>query len=306
MKAIRIQEFGGPDKVHVENIVKPNVTKDHALIRVRAASVNPVDWMIREKEFNPTGADRVPMTLGQDFAGVIEQIGPGSSTSFREGDEVFGEVWGAFAEYVVVPLKDLARKPRGIDFVTAAAIPMAGLTAWQAVNGTAKAKSGMRLLIHGVSGGVGSFAAQFAKLKGCTVFGTASPASFDYLKSIGIERVVDYHTTRFEDVVQDVDVVIDPLGGETQARSWSVLKRGGLLINLVGQVDREAAEKAGVRGVVFSMEYDVKQMEQIADLVAQGKVKPHITKVLPLDEAREALDLNQAGESHGELVLEVK
>jgi NADPH:quinone reductase-like Zn-dependent oxidoreductase len=306
MKAVRIHEFGGPDRVQLEEVATPNATRDEALVRIRAAGVNPVDWMVREHLYNPKGADRVPLTLGQDFAGVIEKIGSGSKTSLREGDEVFGEVFGSFAEYALVPLKDLVKKPPSLDFKIAASLPMPALTAWQAIIDTAGAKPGMRFLIHGASGGVGSFAAQFARWKGAEMAATASEASFDYLRSIGVDPIIDYKRERFEEKLRDVDVVLDPLGGDTQARSWEVLKRGGMLITLIGEIDEEAARRAGVRAVDFGMEYDVEDLEQIAALVESGAIQPHISKVLPLDQAKQAMDLNQQGKSHGKIVLEIQ
>lgn len=306
MKAVRIHEFGGPDRVQIEEVATPKVTRGQALVRIHAAGVNPVDWMVREHIYNPKGADRVPMTLGQDFAGVIEKIGSGSKSSLREGDEVFGEVFGSFAEYALVPLKDLVKKPRSLDFKVAASLPMPALTAWQAIIDTAEAKPGMRFLIHGASGGVGSFAAQFARWKDAEVAATASEPSFDFLRSIGVDPIIDYKRERFEEKLRDVDVVLDPLGGETQARSWKVLKRGGMLINLIEDIDEEAARQAGVRTVDFGMEYDVEDLEQIAALVESGKIRPHISKVLPLDQAKQAMDLNQQGKSHGKIVLEIQ
>jgi len=305
MKAVRIHEFGGPERVQLEEVAIPKVTRGKALVRIRAAAVNPVDWMVREHLYNPKGADRVPLTLGQDFAGVIEKIGAGSKTSLHEGDAVFGEVFGSFAEYALAPLKDLVKKPASLDFKIAAALPMPALTAWQAIIDTAGAKPGMRFLIHGASGGVGSFAAQFARWKGAEVAATASEPSFDYLRSIGVDPVIDYKRDRFEEKLHDVDVVLDPLGGETQARSWRVLKRTGTLITLIGEIDEDAARRAGVRAIDFGMEYDVEDLEEIASLVEGGIIKPHISKVLPLDQARQAMDLNQQGNSHGKIVLEV-
>ena len=202
-------------------------------------------------------------------------------------------------------MKDLVKKPASLDFKIAAALPMPALTAWQAIIDTAGAKPGMRFLIHGASGGVGSFAAQFARWKGAEVAATASEPSFDYLRSIGVDPVIDYKRDRFEEKLHDVDVVLDPLGGETQARSWRVLKRTGTLITLIGEIDEDAARRAGVRAIDFGMEYDVEDLEEIAGLVEGGIIKPHISKVLPLDQARQAMDLNQQGNSHGKIVLEV-
>ncbi|HEY4230998.1 MAG TPA: NADP-dependent oxidoreductase, partial [Thermoanaerobaculia bacterium] len=246
-----------------------------------------------------------PLTLGQDFAGVIESIAPGTRTAFAAGDAVLGETWGTFAEYAVVPVKDLVRKPSGVDFVTAASIPMPAITAWQIVLDTAKASSGKTLLIHGASGGVGSFAAQFAKWKGATVIATASRPSFPFLRRIGVDEIIDYRKERFEKKVNGVDVVVDPIGGDTQARSWSVLKEGGMLINLIGEIDRRAARKARVRAVEFAMHYDVDDLRRIVRLVARGVIRPHIARVLPLAQTRRALGLNQNGRSHGKIVLRI-
>src|SRR5437016_8401294 len=229
MKAVRIHEFGGPERVQLEEVAIPKVTRGKALVRIRAAAVNPVDWMVREHLYNPKGADRVPLTLGQDFAGVIEKIGAGSKTSLHEGDAVFGEVFGRFAEYALAPLKDLVKKPASLDFKIAATLPMPALTAWQAIIDTAGAKPGMRFLIHGASGGVGSFAAQFARWKGAEVAATASETSLGFLKSIGADPIIDYKRERFEEKLRDVEVVLDPLRGDTQARTWTVVKRAATL-----------------------------------------------------------------------------
>jgi NADPH:quinone reductase-like Zn-dependent oxidoreductase len=305
MRAVRIHEFGGPERVQVEEVPVPEPRPGEALVRVHAAALNPVDWMIREHIYNPAGADRVPLTLGQDFAGVIVGMGPGTMPPFTVGTEVLGEAWGSFAEYVAVPSKDLVLKPETLDFVTAAAIPMPSLTAWQMVVDTAQATSEMRFLIHGAAGGVGSYAAQFARLKGAFVVATASAPSFEWLRRIGVNEIIDYQRQRFEDEVHDIDVVIDPIGGDVQARSWRVLKPGGLLINLIGEIDEQAAARAGVRAVAFEMHYDTEELRQIVELIEAGMIEPHVSKVLSLDEARRAMDLNQHGQSHGQIVLKV-
>ncbi|HEY3449194.1 MAG TPA: NADP-dependent oxidoreductase [Myxococcales bacterium] len=303
MKAIRIHEFGTSEKVQVDDLPLPDVEAGFALVRIKAAGVNPVDWMVRENIYNPEGADRVPLTLGQDFSGVIEKLGDGSKTDLEPGDEVFGEVWGSFVEFARVPVSDLARKPKGISFEVAAAIPMPALTAWQSIVDTAGAKAGMRFLVHGAGGAVGSFAAQFAKYKGCWVAATASQASFPFLKSIGVDLLIDYANEDFTQKVHDLDVVLDPIGSDVLARSYSVLKKGGMLINLLGEINEAQAKRAGVRGIDFGMEYDVEDLEEIARLVEQGAIKAHISQVLPLDQARKALDLNQNNQSHGKIVL---
>jgi NADPH:quinone reductase-like Zn-dependent oxidoreductase len=305
MKAARIHSFGNSEKVKIEDVPIPKLRKGTALVRVRAAGVNPVDWMEREKIYNPRGTDRLPLTLGQDFAGVIERIAPGSRTSLRKGDAVFGSSWGSFAEYAVVPLKDLVRKPRRISFVTAASLPLTAMTAWQLVIDTTRPSPKKVFLIHGASGGVGSLAVQLAKWKGAHVVATASRPSFRYLERIGVDVLIDYKKERFEKKVTGVDVVIDPIGGDTQRRSWGVLKKGGMLVNLIGELDRAAARKAGVRAVDFAMRYDTDDLRRVAELIERGIVRPHISKVMPLSRARTALDLNEEGRSHGKIVLKV-
>jgi NADPH:quinone reductase-like Zn-dependent oxidoreductase len=305
MKAARIHSFGRSAKVKIEDAPMPGLRRGMALVRVRAAGVNPVDWMERDKIYNPRGTGSLPLTLGQDVAGVIEDIAPGTRTSFRRGDEVFGSAWGAFAEYVAAPVKDLVRKPGRITFVEAAAIPLTALTAWQVVIDTARASHAKVFLIHGASGGVGSFAAQFALWKGARVVATASRPGFPFLERIGVHVLIDYKRERFDKRITGVDVVIDPIGGETQARSWKPLMRGGMLINLIGEIDRAAARKAGVRAVDFGFHYDTRDLKQIAALVERGMVRPHVSKVLPLSRVRSALDMNEDGRSHGKIVLKV-
>ena len=312
MRAVRIHAFGGPDTVNIEDVPTPEPRPGEVLIRVMAAALNPVDWKIREQLFNPLGADRVPLTLGQDFSGRVVALGPGAIESATDtiaplaiGSEVLGETWGSFAEYVVAPARNVVFKPPGLAHVTAASLPMPSLTAWQAVIDSARASSELRILVHGAAGGVGSFAVQLARLHGAWVIGTASPPSFDWLRRIDISEIVDYQHERFEDRVRDVDVVIDPFGGEVQARSWKVLKPGGLLINLIGQVDEAAAARAGVGALAFGMRYDTQELREIVGLVDDGLILPHVAKVLSLTEARQAMDLNQQGRSHGQIVLKV-
>jgi NADPH:quinone reductase-like Zn-dependent oxidoreductase len=305
MRAVRIHAFGGPEQVVVEEIAAPALEPHHAKVRVVAAGVNPVDWAIREHEYNPRGADSVPMTLGQDFAGVVEEVAADARASFVEGDEVFGETWGSFAEHALVPVRHLVRKPATVDFVTAASLPMPGLTAWQLVVNTARVHRGTRILVHGAGGSVGSLCVQLAKSRGAHVIATASASSSRYLQSIGADEVIDYQRDHFETRVHEVDVVIEHLGGETQRRSIAVLRKGGMLINLGGEVDRRAARRAGVEAIAFGMEYRTRDLARVAELVADGVLRPRVSKVMPLRKARRALDLNQQNRSHGKIVLRV-
>jgi NADPH:quinone reductase-like Zn-dependent oxidoreductase len=305
MRAVRINAFGGPDQVQLTDIAEPRPGPGEALVRVHAAALNPIDWMIREHIFNPPGSDQVPLTLGEDFAGVIAGLGPGAPPTLAVGDEVLGEHLGSFADYVAAPARELVVKPAGLDFVTAAALPMPSLTAWQAIVGTARATAGTRVLIHGAGGGVGSFAVQFAKLKGAEVIATTSAPNFAWLHQLGADCIIDYQEQRFEELARDVDVVLDPKGGELQSRSLKVMRRGGLLINLVGQVDAVAAARAGVRAATLRMHFRVDELRHIVGLVEQGLVKPHVAHVLGLDDAPTAMELNRHNQSHGQIVLAV-
>lgn len=302
MKAIVIHSFGGPDVLNYENIPVPDPKPNELLIQVHAVGVNPVDWKIREGYL---GQIPLPSILGSDFSGVVEAIGS-EITNFRVGDSVLGIVSddsGSYAEYAVAPASQVAHKPDGLDFIRAAALPVASLTAWQALFDVANLQKGQKVLIHAAAGGVGSFAVQFARWKGAQVIGTASEKSADYVKSLGADQVIDYRKTKFEDVVRDVDVVLDTQGSDTQERSWRVLKPGGILVSIVSPPPKEKASAPGVRGVFLSSKPRGDELEQIANLVASGTVKVNVETTLHLKEARKAQELSQSGHAHGKIVL---
>jgi len=243
--------------------------------------------------------------MGSDFSGVVEALGP-DVRDFRIGDAVFGVVGeesGGYAEFATAPESRVARKPDALDHVQAAALPIASLTAWQALFDTAQLQAGQKVLIHAAAGGVGSFAVQFARWKGAHVIGTASAQSASFVRELGADEIIDYRSTKFDEVVHDVDVVLDTMGGDTQERSWKVLKRGGILVSLVGPPAQEKAAAHGVRGVFLISKPRGDELVRIADLVVSGKVKIIVEKVLPLREARQAQELSQSGHAHGKIVL---
>jgi len=309
MKAVRIHQYGGPEVLSLEDVQRPTPGPDELLIKVRAASVNPADWKIRQgylQQFFPLS---LPATLGGDFSGTVEATGSGV-TRFKRGDEVYAShedlnKGGAYAEYTLANESEVAFKPKSVDHVHAAAIPSAGQTAWQALFDTAKLGAGQKVLIHAAAGGVGVFAVQFAKAKGAYVIGTASGKNKAFLCELGVDEAIDYEKTRFEDVVHDVDVVLDTIGGEVQERSWKVLKKGGILISVVSPPNAEQAAKYGVRAVFFLMHRGSADLVEIARLVDSGQVKTVVDTVLPLAEVRRAHELSAHGHGRGKIVLKV-
>ena len=304
MKSIRIHSYGNSAELKLEEVPNPPIRIDEALVRVRAAGVNPFDWKFREGYFKEVMPATFPLTLGADFAGDIAQVGK-DVRDFKAGDKVFGFASGTYSEFVTASEKDLVRMPKTVDDVVAASIPTPGLTAYQLVLDVARAAKGLRILIHGAAGSVGSFAVQFAHLQGARVFATASARDAEYLKGLGAELVIDYRTERFDEKLKDLDAVIDLIGGETLARSYAVVKPGGILASAAGAPDPAEAERRRIRAQRFVMQRDASQLAQVARLVDQGVIRLRVGRVLPLAEARQAHDLSQKGASGGKIVLQV-
>jgi len=258
--------------------------------------------------------DYIPLPLpfipGWDVSGVVEAVGSGV-TKFKKGDEVYARPdvsahgYGAYAQYVVAKEAETALKPKSIDHVHAATIPVGAVTAWRALFDTAGLKKDQKVLIHGAAGGVGGFAVQLAKWKGAYVIGTASTRNQAFLRQLGVDEPIDYEKTRFEDVVHDVDVVLDPIGGDTQKRSWKTLKKGGILVSIVSPPSEDEAAKHGVRSAYLSAQGGSSLLAELATLVDSGKIKPTVETVLPLSEARHAHELNETGHARGKIVLKV-
>src|SRR6185437_7561081 len=305
MKAIQIHSFGGPEVLRLEDVHVPEPRSRQVLVRVHAAGVNPVDWKIREGKF---GQVPLPSIMGSDFSGEIEALGP-DVTEFRVGEMVFGSVAddsGSYSECALAPVSHIVEKPAAIDHIQAAAIPVPAMTAWQALFDEAKLRKGQKILVHAASGGVGNFAVQFAKWKGAYVIGTASAANADLVRKLGAHEFIDYHATRFEDVVRDADVIFDTVGGETQERSFKALRKGGILVSIVQPPSQEMAAANGVRAV-FMREDATRnnELSQIAKLIASGQIKVHAETILPLTEARKAQELSQSGHARGKIVLAI-
>jgi NADPH:quinone reductase-like Zn-dependent oxidoreductase len=306
MRAMRQEVLGGPEVLHEVEIAKPEAGASQVLVRVHAAGLNPSDWGHRAY---PIFLGPPPFTLGWDVSGVVEQAGFGV-TIFKPGDEVFGMLpyphgVGSHAEYVTGPARAFAGKPASLDHVQAGALPLAGLTAWQALNDTAHLEAGQRVLIHAAAGGVGHLAVQIAKAKGAYVIGTASAKNHELVRGLGADEMIEYQVTDFAEAVSDVDVVLDSVGGDNPARSLRTLRQGGLLVSLLpfGPEVLAAADERGVRAELMLVEYDHGGMTAIADLATDGKLRPVIAGVFPLAQAADAHKLGETRHVAGKLVL---
>lgn len=306
-RKVRIHRFGGPDALCVEEVEPSMPDALQVLVSVKAASVNPVDFKIRSGKYPAVKEDRLPYTLGRDVSGVIEKCGA-QATRFNIGDEVAGMVGitgGGYAGKAVLDEEAIARKPQGIDHAHAAAVPLAGQTAWQGLFRYGQLKAGQSVLIHGGSGGVGHFAVQFAKAKGARVVTTVSTERVEFARTLGADVVIDYTTQRFEELAQDLDMVFDLIDGETRERSWKVLKKGGVMVTTLTDPSQQTAARYGVRAMRYTVEADGQELAEILSLVASGRVKPHVDKTYPLEEAARALSSVEQGHSVGKIVLTV-
>ncbi|NJA60121.1 NADP-dependent oxidoreductase [Streptomyces sp. NEAU-H3] len=308
MLALHQTALGTPDVLRLTEVPRPVPGPGQLLVAVRAAGLNPTDFKHRSQRlFLPPP----PFTLGWDVSGTVVATGYGV-TLFRPGDDVFGMLpyphgAGSHAEYVTGPARAFAAKPAGIDHVQAAALPLAALTAWQALVDTAALRAGQRVLVHAAAGGVGHLAVQLAKERGAHVTGTASAPKHDFLRALGADACVDYRTEDFTAAEEPYDVVLDPIGGETATRSVGVLRPGGALVSLVpGAPDTPAAaEKAGVRAVTLLVEHDHAGMRALAGLAADGRLRAHVSGTFPLAEGARAHAQGETGRTTGKLVLTV-
>ena len=308
MKAVVIHEYGGPEVLKYEDVPQPEPKQDQLRIHVIAAGVNPVDGMIRSGMFDKEGRRAFPVILGGDISGVVEKVGS-NITKFKSGDPVFAYVSldnsGGYAQYAVVTEREAAPKPKSLTYVEAAAVPIVALTAWQALIDTAKLKAGQTVLIHGGSGGVGSFAIQIAKAHGAKVIATASTANQELLKQLGADVAIDYTKQNFENVAKDVDVVLDSIGKDTLARSYGVVKKGGIIVSLVARPDPAELEKHGIRGEALSVDPNSDELSEIGKLIDEKKINVIVSQTFPLSEARKAQEQVATGHTRGKIVLKV-
>lgn len=310
MKVMRQTELGGPDVLRLVDVPRPRPGAAEVLVRVHAAGVNPVDWKTRERG---GFLGEPPFVLGWDVSGEVVELGLGA-TPFVPGDEVFGLVRfpreaGTYGEYVAVPSRQLVPKPAELGHVEAAALPLAGLTAWQALIEVADVRPGQRVLIQAAAGGVGHLAAQVAVAGGARVYGTARAAKHAFLREVGVSDPLDYAAPGWERDLGDLDVVLDPFGGDAAVAAVRLLRPGGVLVTLRSAVDpglAAAAERAGVRAVVLVVEPDRAGLTALLDLVRAGRLRVHVERTFPLEDAAAAHALGETGRTTGKLVLTVR
>ena len=303
MKTVLIREYGSNDVVEVIDVLRPEPARGEVLVKVHAAGVNPIDWKIRGGAGERMGMT-LPIRLGSEVVGTIETCGAGVS-QFQKGDAVFGMVpSGAFSQYAVVKADHLVLKPKNLSFVEAAAIPLAGTTAWQALFDEAKLSAGQRLLITNSSGGVGSLAIQFAKARGAHVTAVASGRNEKFVRDLGADHFIDYTRQAFEEIATDMDVVLDTMGGEVYHRALRTLKKGGKMITVVA-FPQDEAERYGVSAKRSFTVPNALSLREIARLVEAGKVTPYVDTVLPFADVRDALAISEAGRTRGKIVLTV-
>ncbi|HBZ06773.1 MULTISPECIES: NADP-dependent oxidoreductase [Massilia] len=308
MKAVRIHQYGGREVLSIDDIPVPTIAPDEVLVRVVAASINPVDWKVREGYLAQMIPHALPLTLGWDVSGVVEQVGA-QVTDWQVGDAVFSRPDlarnGTYAEYVAIRAGECARKPRTISHVEAASLPLAGITAWEAMMDAAKVGPGQRVLVQAGSGGVGSLAIQLLKAAGATVIATASSRNRALVESLGVDQFVDYTATKVADAVAPVDAVFDTIGGEVQEAAWDILKPGGIQVSIISPPSEEKAARLGVRAGFVFIGPNAPVLERLADMVDGGRLRPIVGAEFALEDIAAAHALSESGRAVGKIVLYV-
>ena len=307
MKAVRVHSFGPPEVISVEDVPEPEPREGEVVVRVKAAGVGPWDaWIRSGKSVLP---QPLPLTLGSDLSGVVHSIGP-KVEGLQIGDEVFGvtneRFTGAYAEYAVAKAAMIAAKPKSLNHIHAASVPVVAVTAWQMVFELAQLAPGESVLVHGGAGNVGAYAVQLAKRAGAMVITTASAKDLTYARGLGADGVIDYRARQFEEQVKDIDAVLDTVGGETLGRSYGVLKRGGILVSAAARPSKEKTEQHGVRALFFLVEVTTERLRKIAELIDAGGLKTEVGEVLWLNEARQGHEmLEGAPHRRGKIVIKI-
>jgi NADPH:quinone reductase-like Zn-dependent oxidoreductase len=308
MKAVVLNEHGGREVLKYQDVPRPEPKEDEILVHVMAAAINPVDTYVRQGMFGKRAAGDGSTILGYDIAGVVEKTGA-NAKKFKKGDAVYCYLsvmrGGGYAEFAVAKESETALKPKNINFVEAAAVPLAATTAWQALIDSARIDHGQTVLIHGGSGGVGSFAIQIAKVRGTKVIATASTAHQQLLKQLGVDQAIDYTTTKFEDLVKDVDVVLNCVRADALARSYGVVKKGGVIVSITDEPDQTECAKHGLRCSRLGAHPDAKVLEELTKLIEAQKIRPIVSQTFRLAEAVKAQEQIETHHTLGKIVLKV-
>lgn len=312
MKAAQINKYGGIEVVEINsNAQIPAVAKGKILVEVMAAGVNPVDWKIRQGYFAQTMSLQFPATLGGDFSGKVVDLGEGV-TGLKKGNEVYGSAIilgggsGSFAEFALANVKAVANKPKKVSHVEAAALPLAGVSALQALIDHIDLKKGQKILIHGGAGGIGTFAIQIARYIGAYVATTVSKNDFQHAKDLGADEVIDYKNQAFEEILKDFEAVFDTVGGQTYERSFKVIKKGGIIVSMLEQPNKGLMDQYGVRAIGQFTQITGDRLSKLTELVDKGTITLHVDKIFQMDQAGEALHYLETGHPRGKVVVEVK
>ena len=309
MKAVVAHQWGGPEVLKVEDVALPRPKENEILIKSLAAGVNSFDGTLLSGKYAKVFRTQLPWIPGYDIAGTVEKVGA-NVKKFKPGDSVYACIsipnGGGYAEYALATESQAALKPAVLSFAQAAGVPSVALTAWQSLVDKANVQPGQTVLIQGASGGVWMFAIPIAKIRGAKVFATASTANQDFLKQLGADVAIDYKTQKFEDIVKDVDVVVDGVGGETLKRSYPIVKKGGILVGLVGGVDQAELDKYGIRGVSLEAESKGDELAEIGKLIDAKKIKVVVSEIFPLADAAKALAKADTRHARGKIVLKIR
>lgn len=311
MKAAQISKYGDKDALFInDDAARPVPTEGQVLVEVHAAAVNPFDLTVREGRARSMVELDLPATLGGDAAGTVVEVGT-KVNGFKIGQAIYGQAnalsgQGSFAEFTCIKAEQLAAKPLSVDFVTAAALPLVGSSAYQALVDHMELQAGQKILIHGGAGGIGSMAIQIAKHLGAYVATTAAAAETEYVKGLGADEVIDYTSQDFSTMLKDYDAVYDTIGGETNQKSYTILKPGGVLVSMVAQPDEALVAQYKIRYIAQFTRTTSERLSKVAELVDSGAIKVHVDKVFPLDQAAEALEYLKTGHPKGKVVIQVK
>jgi len=316
MKCAQIKRYAGSDVIEINQTTStPNLAARDILVEIKAAGVNPIDWKIREGYMQQLIPIPFPSTVGMDFSGVIKQLGEGATSSdLKQGDEVYGQAGvanggsGAFTELALVNVDHIAHKPKRLDHLLAAALPLVGVSAWQALVENIGLSKDQKILIHGGAGGIGSISIQLAKKLGGCVATTVNANDKQFVEKLGADEVIDYKTQAFEDLIHSYDAVYDTVGGQTYTKSFRVLKKGGIIVSMLEQPNTELMKQFGVKAIFQFTQVNKERLRKLAKFVDQqdNNIEIHIDKTFPLDEARKALDYQKDVHPRGKIVLVIE